>query len=149
MTTSTRPIMTAAELAEHRVNDHGRDYALSCDGYEDMGVAEQAGWHAVGNWGRDGWDLGSWPYVVLYARVTSGRFEPHDDAGRWELMQIVEGDHTEYRFLTEADRDAAMDYLFLWYAAAKHWAPLSEEDRARLDAGTLEVDPKWRGPCQV
>jgi hypothetical protein len=130
------------ELAKHKFSEHGRNYALSCDGYEDMGVAEKQGWSAVANWGRDGWDLGEWPYVVMYTRTTSGRFEPHPTEGRWELQQITEGDHTLYRFVTEADREAAMDYLFLWYAAGKHWAPLRYEDREQLDAGGFEVDPE-------
>ena len=98
------------------------------------------------SWGRDGWNLGDWPYVMIYVRETSGRFEPHHPDGRFELMQIVEGDRTVYRFLTAADRDAATDYLFLWYAAGARWAPLGYEDRLRLDAGELTVDEKFRGP---
>jgi hypothetical protein len=49
------------------------------------------------------------------------------------MQQIVEGDHTLYRFSSEEDRNAAIDYLFLWYAAEKSWAPLEYEDREKLD----------------
>jgi hypothetical protein len=129
--------MTAAELAEHRVRDYGRDYRESDDGYGDMEAEEERGWRAMASWGRDGWNLGDWPYVVLCTRTSPGRFR---------LMQIVEGDRTEYEFTSEDDRMAALDYLFLWYAADKSWAPLSWEQRAELDAGTLAVDDRFRGP---
>jgi hypothetical protein len=144
--TITRPMMTAAELTTHQAAQYGRNYAESDDGYSDMEAEEGRGWHALASWGRDGWDLGTWPYVMIYTRTTSGRFEPHDPGGRWELMSIVEGDRDVYRFVTEADRDAATDYLFLWYAAGQRWAPLGYEDRAKLDAGKLAVDEKFRGP---
>lgn len=139
-TTSTRPIMTRAELAQHEINAHGRDYEKSCDGYEDMELAESEGWSARSNWGRDGWNLGDWPYVALYTRRVGERFQ---------LQQVVEGDHTVYQFDNETDRYAAIDYMFLWYAAGESWAPLSYEDRAKLDAGELTVDEKFRGPCRI
>jgi hypothetical protein len=148
--TTARPIMNAAELSKHQVQQYGRDYSESCDGYEDMEAEEGRGWHALANWGRDGWDLGTWPYVMIYVRTTSGRFEPHDPGGRHELMQIVEGDRTVYRFVTEADRNAAIDYLFLWYAADKHWAPITCDQREALDIGyPLAIGDKWRGPCTI
>ena len=134
----TRPLMTRDELATHEVTQYGRNYAESCDGYEDMEAEQDRGWHSCASWGRDGWDLGNWPYVVIYRRKLAG--------GKFGVMQIVEGDRTVYHFGSEADRDAAIDYLFLWYAAEEDWAPLSYEDRARLDAGELTVDEKFRGP---
>ncbi len=183
-TTSTghatgRKPMGRDELAAHKVIDYGRNHGLSSDGYDDMELAERQGWRTLANWGRDGWDLGEWPYVMIYTQETRGRFDPSAscqacganltdgsgdgvnghwqnctgevprEVGRFELMQVCEGDHTVYRFLTEGDREAAIDYMFLWYAAGKDWAPLTWEQRTELDAGTLEVDAKWRGPCQV
>lgn len=136
-----RPIMTRDELAKHHVEDHGRDYSQSCDGYEDMEVAERQKWSVVANWGRDGWDLGGWPYVAIYTR---------ERAGKYELQQIVEGDHSRYEFDNEDDRTAAMDYLFLWYAADKHWAPITCDQREMLDSGyPLVIPDKWRGPCRL
>jgi hypothetical protein len=84
MTTDTRPVMTAAELREHHVADYRRDYNESDDGYSDMEAEEGRGWRALPSWGRDGWDLGKWPYVVLYKRE-------RDDKPRFELMAICEG----------------------------------------------------------
>jgi hypothetical protein len=146
----TRPLMTAAELATHKVEEHGRDYSLSCDGYGDMEVAEKRGWRAVPSWGRDGWDLGNWPYVVIYLReVNPGDMVDGKLRRVYELLQVVEGDHTFYTFDSEADRAAAVDYLFLWYAAGngQHWAPISPEQRSLLDTGyPLAIGDKWRGP---
>lgn len=145
-----RPRMTRAELAEHRVGSHSRNYRLSCDGYGDMEVAERQLWHTVALWGRDGWNLGDWPYVSFYVRETNDGGLSEDGKMRrlYEMQVIVEGDHDVYRFDSEADREAAIDYLFLWYAAGKRWAPLKETDRDQLDAGTLVVEDKWRGPYQ-
>lgn len=138
--TVTRPMMTQDELHKHQVNQYGRNYAESDDGYSDMEAEKRRGWEALGSWGRDGWNLGSWPYVMIYTR----KFE--DEGRPFGVMRIVEGDRTVYAFATEADQDAALDYLFLWYAAGARWAPLSYEDRPRLDAGGLEVDEQFRGP---
>lgn len=152
-----RPIMTAAELAAH-MKEHGRrNHRHSCDGYDDMDIAGHDGWHPVTSWGRDGWDLGKWPYVVIYTRdakcvclLPDSRevyaHEPDCTGPVFELMQIVEGDHTIYRFRADEDRDAAIDYMFSWYAADEDWAPLSYADRHLLDHGVLFVDDRWRGP---
>jgi hypothetical protein len=148
-----RPPMTAAGLAGHKVTGYGRNYAESDDGYSDMAAEEKRGWRALASWGRDGWNLGDWPYVVVYVRESPAHTpDCSQSAGdcrclpSYELMQICEGDRTVYSFTTVRDRNAAIDYMFLWYAADKHWAPLTWEDRERLDAGELEVDLKFRGP---
>ena len=166
--TTTRPIMTAAELRTYQVEEYGRDYTESCDGYEDMEAEESRGWLAVANWGRDGWDLGTWPYVVMYVRnasscgvcganLTDGSGDGINghwqncasNAGRFELMQICEGDRTVWAFASQEDRGAAIDYLFLWYGAGQDWAPLSWEDREPLNAGELQVPAEFRGPCRI
>lgn len=133
---SDRPIMTRDELARHHVSEHGRNYSKSDDGYGDMEVAASDGWHAVSGWGRDGWDLGNWPYVVLSVRNVNGSFQ---------LQSVCEGDHTIYAFNSMADRNAAIDYLFLWYQAGLGDLDI-DVDRETLDAGTLRVDEKYRGP---
>lgn len=143
-TSTARAIMSAAELDAHKAGEHGRDYRLSDDGYGDMEVAERRGWTTISSWGHDGWDLGDWPYVVISTRTTNA-----SNTGQYELQQVCEGDHTRYQFDNAADREAAIDYLFLWYAAGESWAPLAYEDRARLDAGEVEVPERFRGPCRV
>ena len=151
--TFTRPVMTAAELATFRVADHGRDYRLSDDGYGDMEVANRQGWSAISGWGHDGWDLGDWPYVVISTRKV-GRPLPGNDfaeARPYQMRQTCEGDTTVYAFTSEADRDAAIDYLFIWYGVGRsydRWVAegLTYDKRADLDAGTLRVPVQFRGP---
>jgi hypothetical protein len=145
-TAPARAIMTRNELASHQTDQYGRDYRESDDGYGDMEAESRHGWRAVASWGRDGWNLGDWPYVAMYVRtvnpgtMTDGRLDRN-----YQLMQIVEGDRTTWSFAAETDLSAAIDYLFLWYAAGEDWAPLSYDDRAALDAGELTVDSKFRG----
>jgi hypothetical protein len=139
--TITRPIMTAAELREHRVETHPRNFMLSGDGYDDMALNEAMGWTTRASWGSDGWDLGTWPYVVLSTRRHNCRFE---------VLSVCEGDHELYVFDTEADQHAALDYLFLWYRAEDaerlFGFPI---DRAALDAGEVTVDDRFRGPYRT
>lgn len=153
-----RPIMTRAELASHEIGQHGRDYSKSDDGYSDMEVAADEGWHAISGWGSDGWDLGDWPYVVISVRdrapsskccgecgtITSA------DTGGHELRQTCEGDTTAYRFSTREDRSAAIDYLCIWYGDdIREAMGLTDEAREALDAGTLRVPERFRGPYQA
>lgn len=134
---ATRPLMTAAELREHQTGSNGRNYAEADDGYSDMEAEAGRGWNTVASWGRDGWNLGDWPYVSFQVRERSGQYE---------LQQIVEGDRTRWTFATLADRNAAVDYLFLWYSAGEDWSPVTYENREHLNAGTLRVDDRFRGP---
>lgn len=77
------------------------------DGYDRIELARTRGWHAIPSWGRDGWDLGSWPLVVISHRRT---------ADGYELAYNVEGDITVYRYPTAELREAATDCLAFW-----HW----------------------------
>ena len=47
-----------------RVIDHARVYSAS-NGYEFIETNELAGWQAVADWGRDGWDMGHWPSTIV------------------------------------------------------------------------------------
>jgi hypothetical protein len=84
------------------------------DGYDRMDIAEKAKWWAVASWGRDGWDLGQWPYVIVY----------HRDGETFELATNVEGDADCYSFPTRELRDEATDHLAFWYWQhyGKEWA---------------------------
>jgi len=152
--TPTRPIMGRDELASHHVNGHGRDYTVACDGWEDIEAAHKTGWRPLSSWGADGWDLGNWPYVSIqiqdFLRFEVDENNPSPASGvprvQFLLQSICEGDHDVYAFDSEADRAAALDYLFLWYAAGQTWAPLTLDQREALDAGEFVVDEKYRGP---
>lgn len=77
------------------------------DGYERIDTASSRGWDPVPSWGSDGWDLGSWPLVVIFHRQSTDGFE---------LAYDVEGCVTIYQYSTRELRDAATDCLAFW-----HW----------------------------
>jgi hypothetical protein len=77
------------------------------DGYDVMERAGVHRWRAIPSWGRDGWDLGAWPLVVILHRTTGGVSE---------IAYYVEGDVEVYRYPTRELRDAATDCLAFW-----HW----------------------------
>lgn len=129
--------MTRDELAAHHIVNYGRDFNASGDGYDDMDLNSGKGWLAVSAWGQDGWDLGDWPYVVLSVCNVDNHFH---------LLSVVEGDHSVYSFATLADREAALDYLFAWYAAGGRLEEFKDLDRQALDRGDLLIDQKFRGP---
>jgi len=140
-----RPIMTAAELQSHHLTAHGRDYSRSDDGYDDMEVNGKKGWRALSGWGQDGWDLGNWPYVVI------SHGDKADGDGKYRLLSVCEGDHDVYAFDSPEDREAATDYLFIWYGLAKEYDTweaegLTCDKREALDAGALRVPERFRGP---
>jgi hypothetical protein len=67
------------------------------EGYERMEFAPRLGWAAISSWGLNGWDLGNWPYVVVYHR------------GEVELAVDVEGDIDIEKFPTREERDRRTD----------------------------------------
>jgi hypothetical protein len=82
-----------------------RGYSLG--GYEWMDRLPD-GWYAHASWGRDGWDLGNWPYsiVVLYD-------DPHAHAFAHGVY--TEGDIEVTRHTSEAELHAAVNAVALWY----------------------------------
>ena len=81
------------------------------EGYDRMEFARSRGWHAIASWGLDGWDLGSWPYVVVYHR------------GENELAVDVEGDIDIEEFETREERDRRTDEIafFYWKNGGEDW----------------------------
>jgi len=71
-------------------------------------------WKAVPSWGRDGWDLGDWPFVIVM----------HRDADTFDVLTFVEGDITILQFETKEGRDAETDRiaLFYWLNRSEPWA---------------------------
>ena len=146
-----RPPMNRAELAKHEMSQQGRDCRFSSpnfsdDGYGDIEVATKLGWTAVSSWGHDGWDLGNWPYVVISIRNVGDLY--CGAAWQYQMRQTVEGDTTNYGFASAEDRNAAIDYLFGWYAAKQDWWP-SGITRGILDARRARRDGGRGDPAQV
>lgn len=99
------------------------------DGYDRIEAARRFRWTAIPAWGRDGWDLGSWPLVVVFHRQSPGRFE---------LAENVEGDVTVYCYMTRELRDEATDQLAFW-----HWRHDCEDWVQGI--GSLDQAPHLRG----
>jgi hypothetical protein len=76
-----------------------------------MEFARRLGWDSIANWGLNGWDLGSWPYVIVYHR------------GEIELAVDVEGDIDIEKFPTREDRDRRTDEVafFYWKNHGEEW----------------------------
>ena len=106
-------------------------HGSGADGYDTMDAATARGWTAVASWGQDGWDLGTWPYVILFTRTK---------AGRWELAHYVEGDITTYAFPDQATRDTAIDGTAFWYWKAHERSWVADYQRAE------QLPPRFRGP---
>jgi len=71
-------------------------------------------WRAIPSWGRDGYDLGSWPLVIVFVRNLDGRFD---------VIEYVEGDVAMYSCPTADIRKAIIDELafFHWKHQGEDW----------------------------
>lgn len=82
--------------------------SLVGDGYDWM-AALPSGWHEISGWGLDGWDLGSWPYVIVCS------YNNRSD-GVFAMATYTEGDIDIRAFDNPDERDAAIDEVAVW-----HW----------------------------
>lgn len=99
----------------------------SGDGYDYL---EHAGaWRVRSAWGSDGWDLGDWPYVMIFTR---------DETDRYGIQVRCEGDLTTKWYDVRAERDAEID------AQAHYWWKRDPE-RYGLEGADLS-DPCYHGP---
>jgi len=89
------------------------------DGFDRIELAIAHRWTAIPSWGLSGWDLGSWPWVVIFHRATRHAYE---------LAHNIEGDVTTYRYPARALRDIATDYLAFvhWKDAGESWVDAVE-----------------------
>ncbi len=126
--------MTKEELEQYKVTptNFWQSASLLGSGYD---VADHAtGWTAIPSWGRDGWDLGNWPLVMVFCRTNKDSQE--------EVVYYVEGDVTMYRCPTQEIHNAIIDDIafFHWKFQEKQWVK---------DYQTIEdvpADSPLRGP---
>lgn len=72
-------------------------------GYEWMGEIEALGWQPQGSWGKNGWDLGSWPYLIFATK------EQADTSGTlYGVACYCEGDVTTTWHRTAIEREKTM-----------------------------------------
>jgi hypothetical protein len=93
-----------------------------------MAVGRQLCWKPIPTWGRDGWNLGEWPLVVVYHR------------GELELAVDVEGDIDIYECATREERDRKTDEIAFFY-----WKTNEEEWVAGIDSDE-QMPPHLCGP---
>lgn len=106
-----------AELEQYKVEPDTFWQALpvvGVSGYDAIELAERRKWHVVPSWGRDGYDLGNWPLVIVFVRNRNGRFE---------IAYYVEGDVDMYSCPTPDIRKAIIDEIafFHWNWEGKDW----------------------------
>jgi len=80
------------------------------DGYDWMSDLT-GGWRALACWGRDGWDLGEWPYAIV--AVCSARTRLGTPV--YGVSTYTEGDITTDAYATAEQRDHALDVRAAWY----------------------------------
>jgi hypothetical protein len=91
---------------------------LGGDGYDDMELAEKHGWHSIPVWGKDGWNLGSWPLVIVFHRNLK-----KDGETLYQVIEYVEGDVTMWSCPTKELRQQVIDELafFHWKHTMEEW----------------------------
>jgi hypothetical protein len=86
-------------------------------GYDAMELADKHGWHPLAAWGKDGWNLGSWPLVIVFFRNRQ-----QEDTVLYQVVEYVEGDVTMWSCPTKQLRRAVIDELAFF-----HWKHMHEE----------------------
>ena len=83
------------------------------EGYDWMARLTGTGWHELSSWGRDGWDLGSWPYIIFAVTKTE------DEAGElFGYCTYVEGDVAARWYRNREARSQAISKEAFWYWAS-------------------------------
>jgi hypothetical protein len=99
------------------------------DGYEWIDALTD-GWRPVAAWGREGWDLGAWPVVIV---------AHHDGRRLYSVGTYAEGDLDVQAFPTRAERDATTDHI-----AATWWRTFNNGP-ADLPATDTDLADHYRG----
>jgi len=70
------------------------------DGYDFIETNRKLGWKPIPAWGRDGWDMGRWPALIVMT---------NDDFTHPRMLVYIEGDVDVTEFDSATDRDAALN----------------------------------------
>ena len=121
------------ELKQYKVEagPFWENVSLYGGGYDVMEIVERQNWRAIPGWGRAGWDLGSWPYVIVFFRNREEAFD---------IVLYVEGDVTMYSCPTKEIRQVITDEIAFFYW--KH----SDEEWVRGYQSVEELPEELRGP---
>lgn len=101
----------------------------------------KGGWTSIPSWGEDGWDLGSWPYVIVATCV-----KPIE--GIYAVAVYVEGDINVRQVESMTALNAAVDQIaeFYW-RTGQYSAPRDLPAEGLLDRhrGPYWGRKRWKG----
>jgi hypothetical protein len=108
------------------------------NGYEWMNEGLPEGWHPEPIWGRDGWDLGGWPLVVVALYID-------DEHGHFAVAEYVEGDVNVQRYKSRGALYVAVNNIaeFHWRMEQSH-GPRDLPEGEGLLAHHTGPYPGWR-----
>lgn len=106
------------------------------DGYKWMETLEGTAWSVLPNWGSEGWDAGSWPYIIFAVARTSDRSGELFGYGTY-----VEGDTTTHWFRSQdACFEAITAEVFF------HWTSGQSDGPDNLPATATALPEQDRKP---
>lgn len=113
----------------------GYGFDSSGDGADWSDHMVSRGWQVPGSWGRDGWDVGDWPYQLIAYRKEAPFF----------VMTRTEGDLQVVQCDTLEEAIAKIDWWVatLWRA---HHRSVIEDPDFEVGPDGLPTDNKFRGP---
>ncbi|WP_434612715.1 hypothetical protein [Arthrobacter sp. A5] len=98
------------------------------DGYDWMDSLENTAWSVLPNWGSEGWDAGSWPYIIFaVARTRDGNGElfgygtyvEGDTATHWFRSQLLSVALFDDRAVVFGDDGSGMETPRRWCPAGR------------------------------
>lgn len=111
------------------------DNGYSRDGYDWMDAASETGWHTLSNWGKDGWDAGQWPYVMVSLAKTA------DEHGNlYGMTTYCEGDMVTTFYRSQSEQWKAITAWCHW-----HWKHSGEQWAAALPEKAEDLDQEIYG----
>lgn len=109
------------------------------DGYDWMDTLEGTAWSVLPNWGNEGWDAGSWPYIIFtVARIRDGSGE------LFGYGTYVEGDTSTHWFRSQEACFAAITAEVFF-----HWASGQSDGPDSLPATAAGLPEEDRKPYPV
>lgn len=130
-------IIRTADTGE-AISEKNLPSAEWCEGYDYIDRAARAGWSAMGNWGEEGYDLGAWPYVIMFTRVVR-------DGGRYlyGFGHYVEGDLSADYYRSKEACNEAISRQAYWY-----WKNGQSDGPKNLPATFESLAPEYRVPSK-
>ncbi len=106
-------------------------------GYEMMEIANTHGWTPVAGWGKDGYDLGSWPYLIVFVNRRDNQHL---------IATYCEGDITQYQCPTDLIRNQIItEIAFYHWKHSEYSAPPNMEKYNSTEDLPDELKGPYRG----